>query len=129
MVQLHLIEKLKNMETNSQLKIKSIDPRIDSPQIKVSYPSLEYAPIKELPSVLVPVQAQIETAQNTTTLSSVPSQTVTANTPDTPTSETKSDTQNTGTSIVNFFKEHTGIVLLIGLTAFLLGVIYSKNKS
>ena len=119
------------METNSQLKIKSIDPRIDSPQIKVSYPSLEYAPIKELPSVLVPipVQAPIETAQNTTILSSVPTQTVTANTPDSSTSETKSETQNTGTSIVNFFKEHTGIVLLIGLTAFLLGVIYSKNKS
>ncbi len=117
------------METNSQLKIKSIDPRIDSPQIKVSYPSLEYAPIKELPSVLVPVQAPIETAQNTTTLGSVPTQTVTANTPDTPSSETKTETQNTGTSIVNFFKEHTGIVLLIGLTAFLLGVIYSKNKS
>ena len=121
------------METNSQLKIKSIDPRIDSPQIKVSYPSLEYAPIKELPSVLVPipVQAPIETAQNTTILSSVPMQIVTTSTPDvsTSTSETKSETQNTGTSIVNFFKEHTGIVLLIGLTAFLLGVIYSKNKS
>jgi hypothetical protein len=112
------------METNSQLKIKSIDPRIDSPQIKVSYPSLEYAPIKELPSVLVPipVQAPIETAQNTSTVSSSPTQNA-------PISETKTETQNTGTSIVNFFKEHTGIVLLIGLTAFLLGVIYSKNKS
>ena len=111
-----------NMETNSQLKIKSIDPRIDSPQIKVSYPSLEYAPIKELPSVLVPVQAPIETAQNTSTVSTSPTQNA-------PISETKTETQNTGTSIVNFFKEHTGIVLLIGLTAFLLGVIYSKNKS
>ncbi len=117
------------METRNNFQLKSLDPRIDSPQIKVSYPSEQYAPIKEMPTVLVPVsnavQESISNVQTNPVQENTSSQTIqSSNTND---SQTKST--DSSFSFIEFFKQHTGIVLLIGFTAFVLGVIYSKNKS
>lgn len=114
--------------------VKSSDPRIDSPVIKVVYPSdvsiTKEAPVSENQTT-APIKQVLPTATETTVSETPPTVNVT---PEIKTPETV-DTNNNlvkAPTWLDHVKEHAGLFIIAGLLSgglgILLGILISKKR-